>query len=109
MPHVAPVLEGRTFFCLHCGAFYSVTRSQFAKSESNTAKLCSLLKGHGQVGNDRGTHLPFTDLRWLTVFGMWSRVAVIMRMVAVAEPKECDTVWSSINHAMIFLSGDHSC
>ena len=44
MPHVGPVLEGRTFFCPHCGALYSVTRSQLAKSESNTAKCVVCLK-----------------------------------------------------------------
>ena len=44
MPHVGPVLEGCTFFCPHCGALYSVTRSQFAKSESNTAKCVVCLK-----------------------------------------------------------------
>ena len=43
MPHVGPVSEGRTFFCPHCGALYSVTRLQLAQSESNTAKcvVCS--------------------------------------------------------------------
>jgi hypothetical protein len=43
MPHVGPVSEGRAFFCQDCGALYSVTRSQLAKSESNTAKcvVCS--------------------------------------------------------------------
>jgi len=45
MPHVGPVLEGRTFFCPHCGALYSVTRSQLAaKSENNTAKCVVCLK-----------------------------------------------------------------
>jgi transcription elongation factor Elf1 len=38
MPHVGPALEGHTFFCPHCGALYSVTRSKVAESESNTAK-----------------------------------------------------------------------
>jgi predicted Zn finger-like uncharacterized protein len=41
---VGPVLEGRTFFCPHCGALYSVTHSQLSKSESNTAKCVVCLK-----------------------------------------------------------------
>ena len=44
MPHVGPVLEGRTFFCPRCGAFYSVTRSQLSTAESNTAKCVVCLK-----------------------------------------------------------------
>jgi hypothetical protein len=32
MPHAGPVLEGRTFFCPHCGALYSVTPSLVPKS-----------------------------------------------------------------------------
>jgi predicted Zn finger-like uncharacterized protein len=44
MPHVGPVWEGRTFFCPHCGAMYSVTHSQLAKSESSTAKCVVCLK-----------------------------------------------------------------
>jgi predicted Zn finger-like uncharacterized protein len=44
MPHVGPVLEGRTFFCPHCGALYSVTHSQHSQSESNTAKCVVCLK-----------------------------------------------------------------
>ena len=44
MPHVGPVSEGRTLFCPHCGALYSVTRSQLAKSESNIPKCVVCLK-----------------------------------------------------------------
>ena len=44
MPHVGPVSEGRTFFCPHCGALYSVTRSQLSKSESNTVKCVVCLQ-----------------------------------------------------------------
>jgi len=32
MPHVGTVLEGRTFFCPHCGALYSETPSLVPKS-----------------------------------------------------------------------------
>jgi hypothetical protein len=37
MPHVGPVLEGRTFFCPHCGALCSATPSLVPKSESDAA------------------------------------------------------------------------
>jgi transcription elongation factor Elf1 len=37
MPHVGPVLEGRTFFCPHCGALYSATPSLVPKSEGDAA------------------------------------------------------------------------
>jgi transcription elongation factor Elf1 len=38
MPHVGPVLKGRTFFCPHCGALYSATPSLVPKSEPDAAK-----------------------------------------------------------------------
>ena len=44
MPHVGPVLEGNSFYCPHCGALYSVTRSKVAKIESNTAKCVCCFK-----------------------------------------------------------------
>jgi predicted Zn finger-like uncharacterized protein len=45
MPHVGPVLEGRTFFCPHCGALYSVTPpSLVPKGEGDTAKCVVCLK-----------------------------------------------------------------
>ena len=44
MPHVGPVLEGRTFFCPHCGAFYSATPSLVPKSEGNPATCVVCLK-----------------------------------------------------------------
>jgi len=37
MPHVGPVLEGRTFFCPHCGALYSATPSLGPNSEGGAA------------------------------------------------------------------------
>ena len=37
MPHVGPVLEGRAFFCPHCGALYSATPSLVPKSEADAA------------------------------------------------------------------------
>jgi transcription elongation factor Elf1 len=44
MPHIGPVLEGRTFFCRHCGAFYSVTPSLAPKSEGDVARCVVCLK-----------------------------------------------------------------
>jgi len=44
MPHIGPVLEGRTFFCPHCGALYSVTPSLVPKSENEIAKCVVCLK-----------------------------------------------------------------
>src|SRR5215469_4146671 len=44
MPHVGPVLEGRTFFCPHCGALYSATPSLVPKSEGNPATCVICLK-----------------------------------------------------------------
>src|SRR6266852_5150365 len=37
MPLTGPIPEGRTFFCPHCGALYSVTYSRLSKSDSNIA------------------------------------------------------------------------
>jgi len=48
MPHVGPVLEGRTFFCPHCGALYSATPSLVPKSEGDTAKCVVCLKPMGK-------------------------------------------------------------
>jgi len=55
MPLTGPVPEGRSFFCPHCGALYSVTHSPLAKSESNVAK-CVVC---GQIM----TKLDATDVR----------------------------------------------
>jgi predicted Zn finger-like uncharacterized protein len=44
MPLTGPPPEGRTFFCPHCGALYSVTHSQLSKSESNIAKCVVCLQ-----------------------------------------------------------------
>jgi predicted Zn finger-like uncharacterized protein len=40
MPLTAPPPEGRTFFCPHCGALYSVTHSQLSNWENNAAAKC---------------------------------------------------------------------
>ncbi len=39
MPLTGPIPEGRSFFCPHCGALYSVTLSGLSKTnESNIVK-----------------------------------------------------------------------
>lgn len=40
MPHVGPVSEGRSFFCPHCGALYSVTHSRRIEGDNNTVIKC---------------------------------------------------------------------
>jgi transcription elongation factor Elf1 len=44
MPLTGPPPEGRTFFCPHCGALYSITHSQLSKSESNIAECVVCLQ-----------------------------------------------------------------
>jgi predicted Zn finger-like uncharacterized protein len=44
MPLTGTVPEGRSFFCPHCGALYSVTQAQLPKSESNSAKCTVCLQ-----------------------------------------------------------------
>ena len=39
MPHIGPVLEGRSFFCPHCGALYSATPSLVPKSEDEARRI----------------------------------------------------------------------
>jgi predicted Zn finger-like uncharacterized protein len=50
MPLTGPLPEGRTFFCPHCGALYSVTHSQLSKSESYIAKcvVCLQIMDNGE-------------------------------------------------------------
>jgi hypothetical protein len=44
MPLIGPIPEGRTFFCPHCGALYSVTYSRLSKSDSDIAKCVVCLQ-----------------------------------------------------------------
>jgi len=44
VPLVAPVLEGRKFFCPKCGALYCVTNKQFATDEANLVKCAVCLQ-----------------------------------------------------------------
>jgi predicted Zn finger-like uncharacterized protein len=51
MPLVGPIPEGKSFFCPHCGALYSVRDSQFSK-DSGIAKcvVCSQTMDAGDSG-----------------------------------------------------------
>ena len=44
MPLIGPIPEGRTFFCPHCGALYSMTHSRGSKIDSNIAKCVVCLQ-----------------------------------------------------------------
>jgi predicted Zn finger-like uncharacterized protein len=44
MPQTGPILKGKTFFCPHCGALYSVTRARLSNRESNVAKCVVCLQ-----------------------------------------------------------------
>jgi transcription elongation factor Elf1 len=44
MPLTGPPPEGRTFFCPHCGALYSVTYSPLSRRKSSTAKCVICLQ-----------------------------------------------------------------
>jgi transcription elongation factor Elf1 len=44
MPLTGSIPEGRTFFCPHCGALYSVMYSQLSKSDTNIAKCVVCLQ-----------------------------------------------------------------
>src|SRR5262249_17143632 len=43
-PPLPAALEGRTFFCPHCGALYSATPSLVPRSEGDAAKCVVCLK-----------------------------------------------------------------
>jgi transcription elongation factor Elf1 len=63
MPHVGPVLEGRSFFCPNCGAFYSATPSLVPKCEGDTARCVVCLKimdslDANKVGSFKLIHRP---------------------------------------------------
>jgi predicted Zn finger-like uncharacterized protein len=40
MPLTGPIHEGRSFYCPHCGALYSVTQSRIPKSEKQKCVVC---------------------------------------------------------------------
>jgi len=47
MPLMGPVHEGRTFFCPHCGALYSVTDSRSPKSDAAKCVVCLQIMNEG--------------------------------------------------------------
>ena len=64
MPHVGPALEGRTFFCPHCGALYSATPSLVPKSEAMQQHASSAIKSWtGRMQPRPGALSSSTDLK----------------------------------------------
>jgi predicted Zn finger-like uncharacterized protein len=49
MPLMGPIPEGRSFFCPHCGALYSVTRSQIRKNDTEKCVVCLQLIDEGDL------------------------------------------------------------
>ena len=47
MPLIGPIPEGRTFFCPHCGALYSVTDARRPKSETEECVVCQNVMDQG--------------------------------------------------------------
>jgi transcription elongation factor Elf1 len=47
MPLTGPPPEGRTFFCPHCGALYSVTHSRLSKSDTEKCVVCQQIMDKG--------------------------------------------------------------
>jgi predicted Zn finger-like uncharacterized protein len=48
MPLTGPIPEGRTFFCPHCGALYSVMDSRLPKSDTEKCAVCRHVMDHGE-------------------------------------------------------------
>jgi predicted Zn finger-like uncharacterized protein len=65
MPLTGPIPEGRNFFCPHCGALYSVTRSRLATRDSNFAKC--VVCGKIWTGGIQETFLPSSSFIDLTM------------------------------------------
>ena len=57
MPLLGPVPEGGTFFCPHCGALYSVTRSRPPQERQQYRTMRGLQTNHGRAGVNRGSGL----------------------------------------------------
>jgi hypothetical protein len=61
MPHVGPVLEGRTFFCPHCGALYSAAPLLVPEGDAETCVVChKVMDGSNtsKVGRFKLIHRP---------------------------------------------------
>jgi hypothetical protein len=49
MPLMGPIPKGRTFFCPHCGALYSVTDSRSPKSDIEKCVVCLKIMDEGHT------------------------------------------------------------
>jgi predicted Zn finger-like uncharacterized protein len=49
MPLIGPVPDGRTFFCPHCGALYSVTDARSPKSGTEKCVVCLQIMNEGDA------------------------------------------------------------
>ena len=47
MPLIGPIAEGRTFFCPHCGALYSVADSRLPKRDTENCVVCRKIMDKG--------------------------------------------------------------
>jgi predicted Zn finger-like uncharacterized protein len=47
MPLLGPIPAGRTFFCPHCGALYSVTESRLPKGDTEKCVVCLQIMDKG--------------------------------------------------------------
>jgi predicted Zn finger-like uncharacterized protein len=54
MPLTGPIPEGRSFFCPHCGALYSVTQSRLSKTDDSNFVKC-VVCGHIMDRSDTTT------------------------------------------------------
>jgi transcription elongation factor Elf1 len=60
MPLTGPIPEGRTFFCPHCGALYSVMHSRPSKGDNRNTTKCVVCL---QIMDERdSTNLPIYKL-----------------------------------------------
>ena len=48
MPLIEPIPKGRTFFCPHCGALYSVTDSRRPKGDTEKCVVCWHVMDQGE-------------------------------------------------------------
>jgi hypothetical protein len=50
MPLTGPISEGRTFFCPHCGALYSVTHSRgYKDGDTEKCVVCHAIMDKGDA------------------------------------------------------------
>ncbi len=52
MPQAGPIagpIEGKTFYCPHCGALYSVTHSRLPKNDTEKCVVCQVIMERGNA------------------------------------------------------------